>query len=93
MFKESSLYGPVIDFIMAVKIYSPSPSELSLLLVHEIAICYFTRLFRCAQNHFVHIFGKQKRRDIQWSLYFTTLYFKTTLTIRPPILDPKFKFV
>ncbi len=27
---------------------------------------------------------------IQWSLYFTTLYFKTTLIIRPPLLVPKY---
>ncbi len=29
---------------------------------------------------------------IQWSLFFTTLYFKTALIIRPPILAPKVQF-
>ena len=29
---------------------------------------------------------------IQWSLYFTTVYFKTTLIIRPPNLAPKCNF-
>ena len=32
------------------------------------------------------------RIHVQWSLCLTTLYFKTTLIIRPPIVAPKCNF-